>query len=234
MILINLLPPELRKTHHQADPVILGWAAAMAVSLLPAALWAWVHFSRIPAAQVLLDATTAERDAKVQEALRVQEERAKIAEFEKHRDLIVGLLARKVYWARTIDDFANHLTGSWQGLGFEMSCTELQIAPTAAIAGDRSASSSARKSEQIAYSFRGRFKIVGDVKDKAGDHINAFFDRTERSAFWRVHGFQGKPEATYRGDTPEWRELISRETVDFSLDWVRQKDVITASAKAAK
>jgi hypothetical protein len=229
MILINLLPPELRRTRHQADPVVYGLAAAMAASLLPVALWAWIHYSRIPAAQALLGSTTAELDVKAAEAKRVEDERAKIAEFIKHRDLIVGLLARKVYWARTIDDFANHLTGTWQGLGFEMSCTELQIAATTPLADVGK-----KKGDQIAYSFRGRFKIVGDVKEKAGDHINAFFDRTERSAFWRTHGFQEKPEKTYRGDTPEWREGIERETVEFTLDWIRQKDVITASAKAGK
>jgi hypothetical protein len=195
-------------------------------------LWAWIHYGRIPAAQALLEATTAERDDKAAQAQRVEDERAKIAEFEKHRDLIVGLLARKVYWARTLDGFANHLTSTWQGLGFEMSCTELQIASTTPVA--EPGASAKKKGDQVAYSFRGRFKIVGDVKDKAGDHINAFFDRTERSPFWRLNGFQEKPEKTYRGDTPEWREGIERETVEFTLDWVRQKDVITASAKAGK
>lgn len=228
MILINLLPPELRRTRHQADPVMIGWAAAMAAALIPGAMWAWIHFSRLPEADRQLAAATEERDIKVAEAAKVEAERAKIAEFEEHRDAIVGLLARKVYWARTIDDFATHMAGAWQGLGFGMSCTELQIAPLSGIADRRAAA----KGEQVSFSFRGRYKIVGDVREKAGDYINNFFELTERKPFWRQHGFVGKPEATYRGDQPEWREAINHVAVEFTLDWVLQKDVVTSSAKA--
>lgn len=232
MILINLLPPELRKTRRQVDPVLAGWIAAMVASLMPVGAMVWVKQVRLPNAAQVLEARQTELQQRTAEAEQVERERAQIAEFEKHRELIVGLLARKVFWARTLDEFINHLVGpSWQG--FEVCCTDLQIAPTSA-AGTGGRAGAKAAGDQIAFSFRGRFKLLGDDKAKAGDYINAFFSRTEASPFWKMQGFAGKPERTYRGDQPDWRKDVERVAVDFTLEWMRVKTVVTASAKAGR
>lgn len=231
MILINLLPPELRKTRRQVDPVLAGWVAAMVVSLVPIGAMVWVKQVRLPNAIRVAEERQEELQRRTAEAEQVEQERGQIAEFEKHREMIISLLAQKVFWAHTLDEFINHLISpNWQG--FEVSCTDLQILPTSTnSAGPRAAKAGGN---QKAFSFRGRYKLLGEDKSKAGDYINAFFSRTEASPFWKVQGFEDKPERTYRGDQPEWRKDIDRVAVDFTLEWVRVKNVVTASAKAGR
>lgn len=230
MILINLLPPELRKKDRHSDPVVIGLVAAVAASLIPVGLWAWIHYGRLPNAERVLGEEKVVLEQRTTEANAVEKERAQIKQFEVHRDMVVGLLARKVFWARTLDEFIDHLVGpGWQG--FEICCTDLQIAPIAAGAAGRAAKA-AGDLEQ--FSFKGKFRLIGDQNDKSGDIINSFFRRTEASDFWIRNGFVGKPEKSYRGDKPEWRKEIERVSVEMTLEWVRAKKVVTAAAKVGK
>lgn len=229
MILINLLPPELRKKDRHSDPLVIGWAVALATAFIPVGLWAWVHYGRLPQAQRILEEEKVVLEQRIAEAAIVEKERAQIKEFEVHRDLVVGLLARKVFWARTLDEFIDHLTGpGWPG--FEVSCTDLQIAPAVAAAG-RGGRADA---DLERFSFRAKFRLLGDQSDKAGDNINAFFSRTEASTFWTRNGFLDKPELSYAGDKPEWRKEIDRVAVDMTIEWVRAKKVVTAAAKVGR
>jgi hypothetical protein len=224
MILINLLPSEMRKKQGNSNPLVYAVAACYLVALVPAGTWAWLKYSRLPEAVATLDQRNVELDQKTNEAAAVDAMRGQIAEFEAHRDSIVGLLARKVYWAKALDDFANHLNGPggtpWQG--FDVCCTELTILPQSGAVS--------KAGERVSVGFRGRYKLVGMERDKAGEYVRDFFLTTENSKFWAATGFQGKPELTYRGDTPEWKSKINRVTVEFTLDWVRVKSVATAKA----
>ena len=221
MILINLLPSEMRKKQGNSNPLVYAIAACYLVALVPVGTWAWLKYSRLPEAIATLDQRNEELTQKTSEAEAVEAMRGQIAEFETHRDSIVNLLSRKVYWARALDEFANHLNGPggtpWQG--FDVSCTDLTITPMGSGGG--------RKDDRVSVGFRGRYKLVGLERDKAGDYVRDFFLTTENSKFWAATGFQGKPELTYRGDTPDWKKELSRVTVEFTLDWVRVKTIAT-------
>ena len=229
MILINLLPPEMRKKHGDTNPLVYAIAACYIAALIPLGTWAWLKYDRMPhAAQVLAEATD-DLDRKTAMAAQVEALEAQIAEFQTHRDMIVGLLARKIFWAHTIDDFANHLNGPggtpWKG--FEVCCTELTIQPIAGSGAVRA------KDEAVSAGVRGRYKLVGIEADKAGDYVRDFFIGTDSSKYWLQNGFIGKPELTYRGDTPDWKKSIERVTVEFALDWTRTKRIASATPKPA-
>lgn len=233
MILINLLPPEMRKKHGDTNPLVYAIAACYIAALIPVGTWAWLKYDRMPHAAQVLEETNADLEQKTAMAAQVEALEAEITEFQTHRDMIVGLLARKIFWAHTIDDFANHLDGPggvpWKG--FEVCCTELTIQPmsaTGAVAGAARA-----KDEAVSAGVRGRYKLVGVEADKAGDYVRDFFIGTEASKYWQQNGFIGKPELTYRGDTPDWKKNIDRVTVEFALDWTRTKRIASATPKPA-
>ena len=232
MILINLLPPEMRKKQGNVNPLVYGIAACYLAALIPVGTWAWLKYSRLPYATQELERVNLDLEQKTAEASAVEALEGQIAEFEAHRDEVVGLLARKVYWARTINDFANHLDGPdgtpWKG--FDVCCTELTIQP---VNIPREGGGAAKREESVAVGFRGRYKLLGLERDKAGDYVRDFFFSTEASKFWAQTGFMGKPEATYRGDTPDWKPGISRVSVEFTLDWVRLKKIATGPTKPA-
>jgi hypothetical protein len=229
MLLINLLPPELRKKRGGGDfnPIVLAVAASVLLALVPAGTWSWLTFVRIPAAKAQLLADQETLNTKTVEAAAVENLQTEIVAIEKHRDLVVGLLSQKVHWARTLDDFATALAGPWPG--FEVSCTDLSIsaAPVAlAKPGD------AKKATTVNTIIKGRYKLVGEEQDKSGDYVNTFFVGMEKSPFWTNHGIQDKADKTYKGDTPVWNPEIQRRMVDLSLDWQRTK-IIATGAKPA-
>lgn len=230
MILINLLPPEMRKKQGDTNPLVYAIAACYIAALIPVGTWAWIKYSQIPKAEAELARTNDELEQKTNEATAVEALEAQIAEFETHRNTIVGLLARKIFWAHTVDDFANHLDGPngtpWKG--FEVSCSELTIQPPAGGSVGKS------KDEVVSAGVRGRYKLIGVEADKAGDYVRDFFIGTESAKFWAQDGFIGKPELTYRGDTPDWKKGIERVTVEFSLDWIRTKRIASATSKPAQ
>ncbi len=220
MLLINLLPPELRKKRGgtEFNPVVLAVAACYLLALAPAGTWAWLKYVRLPAADVALEEANTTLAERTTQAEAVEALKGQIEEANRHRSLVVGLLAQKMYWARTLDDFANSLAGPWPS--FEVCCTELTIMP-----GATEGRATARGPTNVVCSIRGRFKIVGDKRTESGDYVKAFFGRLETEPFWKQHGLQDKPERSYKGDSPNWNNDIQKIVVEFSLDWQRLKTI---------
>lgn len=232
MILINLLPPELRRARRSGvNPVLLAAVAGGVVVLGLAALWMWIALGRIPAAERLLAQKDAELAAATAEAEKVRQIDKQIAEFQTLHATITGLIGRKVFWARTLDDFANLLAqvndNRWSREGYEVRCTSLTVAPAAAAAAGRGKPGS----DAMIYSFRAAFRIVGERSDQAGDYTQSFFRSVEMSRFWREHGFAGRTEDPYKGDQWQFKKDIDRVVVDMPLEWRRIQS--TATAKAA-
>src|SRR5882724_1428574 len=130
MILINLLPPELRKSASGYNPLVLAAIGEAVVCLLLAAFLGYLHFKKIPDAQGLLADKTAIQTEKTALAQLVLDDDAEIAKHEDTKTKLLELLARKVYWAHTLDDFANLLASNFPG--FTMRCLDLSISPAAA------------------------------------------------------------------------------------------------------
>lgn len=232
MILINLLPPELRKrkTNIQFNPMMAGAAAGLLVSLVALAFFLWIKLKLLPDANAFLAEKQDELAVKTAQAEEVKKLEAQIADFENRRDTLFTLLGRKMYWARTIDEFSRQLTGEWSVPGFQVSAGDLTLAE---IASPRKAAG-AKGPEEVLWSFRWRYKIVGTEDQKSGDYIQSFFKTIERSPFWSDHGFVGKPEDRYDGDRPRLNDRIGKVIVEGGLDWQRMKLAEFSTTKGAK
>ncbi len=227
MILINLLPPELRRSRSSGiNPVLLASAAGIALIIALVATWAWIEFGRIRVATDLLAQREQELLVATAAADKVKEVDKQIAAFEKLHKTITGLITRKVFWARTLNDFANmlaqHGDSRWTREGYEVRCTGLTIAPAAAAAATRGAKATG---EAVSFSFRANFKLVGEERDQAGDYVQSFFQSVELSRFWRENGFTGRSEDPYKGETPKTVADIDRVVTDLPLEWRRVKQL---------
>jgi hypothetical protein len=234
MILINLLPPELRKRHGNISPVAIAVFAGVIANLLIIGFWIFLAFIRIPKAESTLTEKKTELTVKTEQAKKVTELEAQIASAKARRDVIVGLLAAKLYWAKTLDDFANLLTGAWSVPGFDMRVEELSIKEVAGKGNERKRGGGASKAETlIQYAFKWKSKLVGADVKKAAVYINSFCKTTEKSEFWQKNGFLGKPDDRLPGHQPEWNADIARVTDKVPFEWTRQKIVASAAEKAA-
>jgi len=223
MILINLLPPEMRKRAATGiSPVFASAVGGGLAVLLALSGYLWLNFSRIPAAEREIEERSEELAQKTARADAVLALDAQIIEYEKRRDDILFLINHKVYWARTIDEFASLLSGQWSVDGFRVSAQDLTFA---VLPRDK-------KSAEVRSSFTWRYKLLGD-EDRSGDYINAFFKDIERSRFWSDHGFVGKPDTRYDGDRPRWNKALQKVVVEGNLDWQRTKVATKADAKPA-
>jgi hypothetical protein len=220
MILINLLPPELRRRSSGVSPVFASLVGGGVFCVLLFILYAWVQFHCIPEAKIKLDADLADLTAKTAIANEVRNMEKQIEENKLRRNKFYSLLAKKVYWARTIDDFASLLNGPWVLPGFDVRCQSLEIneAPGAG-GGGRGAVAE----DTVAFSVRWNYKLIGKERARAGDYINAFFNTIKASKFWKTQGFTGKPEDSYAGDVPRQNTAIQRMVIEGSLVWQRVK-----------
>jgi hypothetical protein len=229
MILINLLPPELRRSRSSgANPVVLAAAAGIAVVLGLAGTYGWVEFGRIRTAEALKAQREEELVAATARADKVKAIDVQITQFEKLHGTITKLIIRKVFWARTLDDFANLLAQSgdnrWTSEGYEVRCTGLTIAPATAVAAGRGGKPAG---ESVTFAFRATFKLIGEQRDQAGDYVQSFFQSVDLSPFWRQHGFVGHAEDPFKGDSPKVVAELGRVVTDLPLEWRRVKTMPT-------
>jgi Tfp pilus assembly protein PilN len=227
MILINLLPPELRKARRSGvNPVIVAAAGGAVIILATAGMWGWLRYSRLPAAESALAAAQAELQAAQAQADAVKKIEDEIKTAETMYTTVTGLFTQRVTWAKLVDDFANLLgqvgeANKWSVDGYEVRCTSLSVAKAAAQAAARGAAKGAPAG--VTCSFRANFRIVGADRERAGDYLRSFFHSVEKSPFWIQGGFIGKPEDPFKGDTPNWKPEINRVVTDQSMEWKRVK-----------
>ncbi len=230
MIRINLLPSELRKGRRSVNPHALGIGATAAAAVLAACLWAWIHWVSLPGAIAAVDAHKATLEDRKRKAAEVEALEKEIAVLRDQRDAVRNLIESKVTWAKTIDDLASLVSGTFTLNGFDVRISELAVVPVVAAAGARAAAArgpaaAKDKSEKIEFAMKLRFKLLGAQKNLNGNYIKSFFDTVERSTWWTEHGFVGKPETDYKGDDPRWNEKIQRTVIDLPLKFTRQKVV---------
>jgi hypothetical protein len=231
MIRINLLPSELRKGRRSVNPHALGISATAAAAVLAACLWAWIHWVSLPGAIAAVDAHKATLEDRKRKAAEVEALEKEVATIKDQRDAVRNLIESKVTWAKTIDDLATLVSGTYTLNGFDVRISELAVAPVVAAAA-RGPAASKDKSEKIEFAMKLRFKLLGTQSNLNGNYIKSFFDTVERSTWWTEHGFVGKPETDYKGDDPRWNEKIQRTVIDLPLKFTRQKVVgLQAAAK---
>ena len=220
MILINLLPPELRRRQSGVSPMFISVVAGGGVCLLLLVIYLYVQFVRIPASEALLADKTRELEEKTKLANEVLELEKQITEAKNRYNQIVGLMLRKVYWARTVDEFTTLLNGPWNAPGFDVRCLDLAVNEGTA-PGDRRGTGPDTVNYQVVW----RYKLLGKERSLAGDYIKSFFETIKTSKFWSEQGFIEKPDKTYQGDTPTMNTQIGRVIIAGSLTWNRVKVV---------
>ena len=223
MILINLLPPELRKRQGGVSPMFLSLVAGGGSCVLLLLLWLYVLLVRIPNADRVFAAKEAELADKTIQAEAVIKIESQITEAKDRYEQIVGMMNKKVYWARTIDEFATLLNGPFTGeKNFDVRCLDLTFSESSALPGNRRG---AAEASSVAFNVNWTYKLLGKEFARNGDYIKSFFDTIGKSKFWSEQGFVGKPEESYHGDQPLMRKEIQRVVIQGALEWQRVKTV---------
>lgn len=220
MILINLLPPELRKrkVQLQFNPMLAGLAACLLVVVGMLGGFLWLKQRKKVADETLVQRQTELADA-TRRADEVKAMEAEIDRYKLRRDYILGLLNRKMFWAKTIDDFATFLNQSFDGYQVSVQSVAIVDQGTAGGGGRRNAP----EAETVSYGLTWRYKIMGAEFQKSGTYLNSLLTSLNDSDFWSEFGFQGKAEDKYFGDRPRWNETIERVIIEGDLNWVRVK-----------
>lgn len=221
MIHINLLPPELRKRRNGVSPVSLSLVGGGLVCLLMAFGAMVVHW-HTTAAEALFAEKTNELDEKKKQAEAVTKLEAVIADAKKQRDYLVTLLLQKMYWAQTLDEFANTINGPWSKTGYDVRCLDLTISP-AQDSQPQAGGPRRQGQSEVAYNFVWRYKLLGKEFALHGDYIQSFFNTLVASKLWNEHGFVGRPADSYRGHSPKWDPGIETLIIENSLQWRRSK-----------
>lgn len=231
MIHINLLPPELRKRRTGVSPVTMSLVGGGVVCLLML-IGTWVVYGHIADAEARFAEKTTELADKTAKAKAVTDLEAVIADAKKQRDYLVTLLLQKMYWARTIDEFANTLNGQWSMTGYDVRCLDLTI--NQAVAAPAAGGARRDKGQtEVTYNFSWRYKLLGKDLAQHGDYIQSFFNTLAASRLWNEHGFVGRPADSYRGHTPKWDAGIESLIIENSLQWQRTKLVSPEKATSA-
>jgi len=229
MILINLLPPELRKrkVQLQFNPMLLALAACLLVVVGMLGGYLWLKQRRVAAEHMLVQKQL-DLETVTKLADEVRKKQVEIDLFQKRHDYILSLIGQKMFWAKTIDDFATFLNQPFEGYQVcvqNLAVTESKDQPAAGRTSARNAEPSV-----VAYGLTWRYKIVGDEFQKSSSYFFALMKTLQDSAFWSEHGFQGKPELKYFGNKPRWNAELEKEIIENDLTWVRAKLAVPPAA----
>lgn len=226
MILINLLPPELRKrkVQLQFNPMLLGLAACLLVVVGMLGGYLWLKQHRVAAEQLLVERKQHLEDV-TKLAAEVRKKQEKIKEFQDRHEYILSLIGQKMFWAKTIDDFATFLNQPFDGYQVCVQSLAVTESKIQAPAGGRTSARNAGPSV-VSYGLTWRYKIVGDEFQKSSSYFFALMKTLQDSVFWSEHGFQGKPELKYFGNKPRWNAELEKEIIENDLTWVRAKLVV--------
>lgn len=235
MILINLLPPELRKRKLQLqfNPMLAGLAACLLVVLGMLGGYLWLKQRNAAAEDLLTQRQTELADA-TRRAEEVKAMEKEIDRYKERRDYILSLLNRKMFWAKTFDDFATFLNQSFDG--FQVCVQSVVVAdqgqagPARPAPAARGGARGAAAPEQVSYSLTWRYKIIGAELQMSGTYLNILLSTLNDSVFWQEFGFAGKPEDKYFGDRPKWNSDIERVIVEGDLNWLRVKQAEPVAA----
>jgi hypothetical protein len=223
MILINLLPPELRKRRAGIPPIAISIVAGGLAALVMLGFWAHVRYERIPAAQDAIKRKDQELKTAKEAVAALNKMKDQITQIKAQAKIVTDLIGRKQYWARTLDEFNAMLSTHWNRQGFEASAADITFGPErGGGGGSRRPGASA---PQAVFSFKTRFKLIGNQYAEVGDYINEFFKHIAASDFWVRGNFLDKPDRTYRSFSKNWREDIGKVVVDMPLEFVRAKDI---------
>jgi hypothetical protein len=224
MILINLLPVELRRRHSAVNPVFLGLVGAGVLCLTLGLFYIWLTVEIRNAQVIKKDA----EDELIKVTAAADEVRTLEKTIDDHKRRLAqssALLDHKVFWAHTLDDFVTMLNGPWKTpSAFDIRCTDLSITEGGG-AGDRGTSDTV-----VSFDFVWHYKLLGKDRSYSGSYMDSFLTTIKTNKFWTEQGFIGKPDDSYHGDKPTYNAAIQRTIISGSLIWHRVKDIKETTA----
>lgn len=240
MIIINVLPPEYRRRDIGINPITISIAGAALVNFIVVLVWLYIAFISIPAAEKERSDREAVKNRVAAEAAKVDKIEGKITAQLKVRKTLIDLLNKKVYWAKTLNDFVNVLTEPSNPLnssGFEVSVESFEITETqkqqVRTRGKKQSDADSGRS----FDFEWKALVLTDNPQAIPEHIRTFFFVFESSDFWIKHGFKNQPDKSYTGNKIEVKEEVGKAIAIFDLTWNRivfsrnAEDVITKKLK---
>ncbi len=242
MIIINVLPPEYRRRDIGVNPITLSIGGAALVNFFILLIWAYIAFLSIPHAETIKERLTNDRATAEKKAKEVDEVVKQIEEQLQVRKVLVDLLNKKVYWAKTINDFVTVLTDPSNRLntgGFEVSIESFSIAEAktegVAARGKKKSVTPTGRTFDVTWTPQ----IMSTNAMKMNANIRTFFDVFEQSEFWTEHSFSDQPDKTYPGARVEVKDELGRSVAMFPLVWKRyvplkNSDNLVAKKGAAK
>jgi hypothetical protein len=236
LIIINVLPPEYRRRDIGINPITLSLAGAALVNFIVVLIWAYIALLSIPAAEVKKEEMISKKNVVQEKANQVDKIDGEIKDNRAIKQVLVDLLNKKVYWAKTINDFVGVLSNQSNALnssGFEVSVESFKIAETKQEVARTTRGKAEADTSGRSFDFEWKPLIMTDKPEFMGENVRTFFSVFETSDFYLKHGFKDKPDKTYSGVNVNIEEDVAKSVAIFSLQWNRivfsrnAEDVIT-------
>ncbi len=223
MIIINVLPPEYRRRDIGINPITLSIAGAALVNVIVLLLWAYINLLSIPNAEAVRDQKVVERNAAEKKAKEVDKVEAEIAKQKAVQDTLESLLNKKVYWAKTLNDFVNVISDPNNRLNngnFKVSVDSISI-KEAKSTSSRTKRSSTPAIEGRTFEFEWKVQVVSEDAMQVNANVRTFFQVFEVSDFWIKHKFKDQPDMNYGGHKVQAQKDVDRSVAKFGLTWGR-------------
>jgi len=198
MILINLLPDELRQKKRTPVKLLLAVAGAVAVNGTLAAYWAWTAFgvsAEVRSELALLQEQKAGLDPQVAYHRDLEKESAL---FDKREDMLKSITANRVSWTRKVDELIDVVNVGGDGEKYLVWLDDLNV--------DQKESSRNKS--------YGSLKSSGHSGSPSFAHVANFLDDLERSPFCEDFNKPSNPEGS---QTAKDEGLMPAEVWNFPL-----------------